>query len=214
MFLTNSITVNVLSVSPQYFERLKDKELLLHYRKSRHETILSVLFERYKHLILGVCLKYFEDHDTCQETMIQVFELAFRRMETESISNFKNWLYTITRNKCIRASRAESNIVSIEDSEYFNHNNHTYELNIDEFEEIDNHLGGFDREKFYEAFELLKKPQRDCIFGFYFEKKTYREIAETSNYNIKEVKSNIQNGKRKLKKALIRLFNMDEDQDF
>ncbi len=214
MFLTNSITVNVLSLSPQYFEKQKDTELILQYRKSRHELILSVLFERYKHLILGVCLKYFEDYDRSQDVMIQVFELAFRRLETETISNFKNWLYTITKNKCIRENRVASNVVSIEDRNLFDPEEHVYELNTDEFSEITHQLNEINREKFYEAFEMLKKAQRDCIFGFYFEKKTYREIVSTTQYTERQVKTNIQNGKRQLKKTLIRLLNIDEDQDF
>lgn len=214
MFLTNSITVNVLSVSPQYFEKQKDTELILQYRKSRHELILSVLFERYKHLILGVCLKYFEDHNKSQDIMIQVFEMAFRRMETESISNFKNWLYTITKNKCIRENRLESKIVSIEDRDSFVEEDHFYEINTDEFIGVSNRLNEINREKFYEAFESLKKAQRDCIFAFFFEKKTYKEIAASTQYTEREVKSNIQNGKHRLKKTLIRLLNTDENQDF
>lgn len=190
---------------------MKDSELILQFRKTRHDLILSVLFERYKHLILGVCLKYFKDLDNSKDVMMEVFQMAFTRMETEQVSNFKSWLYTMTRNKCIRATRVDSKIVSIEDSDAFVPEDHFYELDTDEFMSANNKLNEFDREKFYEAFESLRKKQKDCMFAFYFEKKTYREIAAMGTYSEREVKTNIQNGKRSLKKKLIRLLNMDED---
>jgi len=211
VLLTNSITINVLSVSPQYFEKMKDTELIQQFRQSRHETILSVLFERYKHLLLGVCLKYIQDHERSQDIMMEVFQMAFTRMETEQIKNFKNWIYTITKNKCIRATRVDSKIVSIEDYDTFNPEDHVYELDTDVFTEVNESLSEINREKFYEAFEMLRKQQRDCIHLFYFEKKTYREIVAMGQYSDGEVKSNIQNGKRSLKKSLIRLLNLEED---
>jgi len=214
VLLSNSATINVLSISPQYFEKMKDSELMLQFRKTRHDLILSVLFERYKHLVFGVCLKYFEENTQSEDTMMEVFRMAFSRMETEQITNFKNWVYTIAKNRCIRATRTESKIVSIEDSQAFNPNEHCYELNTDEFMEVNQHLREINREKFYEAFESLRKTQRDCIFAFYFEKKTYKQIAAMGQYSEREVKTNIQNGKLNLKKSLIRLLNMEEDQDF
>ncbi|MNL72987.1 hypothetical protein D3C87_1983880 [compost metagenome] len=38
-----------------------------------------------------------------------------------------------------------------------------------------------------------------CVELFYLHKKSYQEIADSTDYTLKEVKSNIQNGKRNLK---------------
>ncbi len=45
----------------------------------------------------------------------------------------------------------------------------------------------------------LNSEQRQCVTLFYLEKKSYSEIAETTGYSMMQVKSYIQNGKRKLK---------------
>ncbi|HXK82633.1 MAG TPA: sigma factor-like helix-turn-helix DNA-binding protein, partial [Bacteroidales bacterium] len=45
----------------------------------------------------------------------------------------------------------------------------------------------------------LKHEQKQCVTLFYIEKKSYVEITEITGYNLKKVKSYIQNGKRNLK---------------
>jgi len=45
----------------------------------------------------------------------------------------------------------------------------------------------------------LKSEQKECITLFYLEEKCYQEIAEELNFDLKKVKSHIQNGKRNLK---------------
>ena len=50
--------------------------------------------------------------------------------------------------------------------------------------------------------DLLSYEQRVCIQLFYYEDKSYREIADETGYSDKEVKSYLQNGKKKLEKLL------------
>ena len=50
--------------------------------------------------------------------------------------------------------------------------------------------------------EKLKDLQRKSIELFYYKKLCYKEIAENLNITEKKVKSDIQNGKRKLKICL------------
>lgn len=45
----------------------------------------------------------------------------------------------------------------------------------------------------------LNKEQQQCITLFYLEKRSYNEIAGTTGFNMMQVKSYIQNGKRNLK---------------
>ena len=53
--------------------------------------------------------------------------------------------------------------------------------------------------KLNDAIEQLKSKQKECIELFYLQEKSYIEIAELTGYEIKKVKSYIQNGKRNLK---------------
>ena len=50
-----------------------------------------------------------------------------------------------------------------------------------------------------EMIEQLREEQRICVKLFYLEKKSYVEIVEETKYELKKVKSYIQNGKRNIK---------------
>ena len=45
----------------------------------------------------------------------------------------------------------------------------------------------------------LNPEQQQCVTLFYLEKKSYQEISEATGFNLLQVKSYIQNGKRNLK---------------
>ena len=45
----------------------------------------------------------------------------------------------------------------------------------------------------------LKSEQKECVKLFYLEEKCYQEITDATNFELKKVKSYIQNGKRNLK---------------
>ena len=47
--------------------------------------------------------------------------------------------------------------------------------------------------------ESLKEAQQVCVELFYIQEKSYVQIAEVTGFDLKQVKSHIQNGKRKLK---------------
>ena len=48
----------------------------------------------------------------------------------------------------------------------------------------------------------LNNKQRTCLDLMYFQKMTYKEIADETGLTLKEVKSHIQNGKRNLRNLL------------
>ncbi len=52
--------------------------------------------------------------------------------------------------------------------------------------------------------EKLPERQKETVTMFFIEKRSYAEIADTTLYDIKGVKSYIQNGKRNLKTCLER----------
>ena len=56
-----------------------------------------------------------------------------------------------------------------------------------------------DLSKLERCIEKLNTEQKKCVQLFYLEKRTYIEIKEITNYELKKVKSYIQNGKRNLK---------------
>ncbi len=53
--------------------------------------------------------------------------------------------------------------------------------------------------KMQKCLKDLNIEQRQCVTLFYLEKKSYTQIAELTGFSMMQVKSHIQNGKRKLK---------------
>lgn len=50
-----------------------------------------------------------------------------------------------------------------------------------------------------EGIQQLKPPQQVCVDLFYVQQMSYQQIAALTGYEIKHVKSHIQNGKRNLR---------------
>ena len=53
------------------------------------------------------------------------------------------------------------------------------------------------------AIEKLSAEQKTCIQLFYLQDKSYKEVVDITGFTMKQVKSYIQNGKRKLRGYLI-----------
>ena len=50
--------------------------------------------------------------------------------------------------------------------------------------------------------ETLKDEQKQTVELFYLQQKSYREVEQLTNFDLKAVKSHIQNGKRNLKNCM------------
>ncbi len=53
--------------------------------------------------------------------------------------------------------------------------------------------------KMQQAIKQLNREQQECVNLFYLQKKSYSEVSEITGFTMLQVKSHLQNGKRKLK---------------
>jgi len=158
---------------------------------------LGILYERYMHLVYGVCLKYLKDRDQSQDATMQIFEKLIAELPRRKIENFKPWLYVITKNHCLMHLRSEKSRIFqqgkiLESDEFFMESSYDEHLNNEQV--LDKDL-----ESMKKCIEQLKHEQRECVKLFYLEEKCYQEIADEMSYELRKVKSFIQNGKRNLK---------------
>ncbi len=170
-----------------------DQELLIAYSKSNDSNILGELYNRYLHLTYGVCIKYLKDRDNAQDMVMEVFEKMLQKPPGADINNFKTWLYVVVKNQCLMKLRKnDPKVISI------NQDDHFMEI-AEEVHPIDKEeqISGLEH-----CMEQLKNEQKDCIRLFYLQKKCYQEITESTGFELKKVKSYIQNGKRNLKNCL------------
>ena len=181
--------------------KYSDSDLIDAYKKGHEMEWVVELITRYQLNILGVGLKYLKNREDAGDLIIEVFELLTQELlhPTREYTNFKSWLYVITKNLCLMKLRKQK--TEDKKQELFlateNMESTTFVHYLDEEDENE-----VLRKKLAECIQWLKAEQKRCIELFYYKKKTYQEIAMECDYEEKKVKSFIQNGKRNLKICL------------
>jgi RNA polymerase sigma-70 factor (ECF subfamily) len=181
---------------PEQFSHLSDQELLHLYYKDGNNFWIGVLLERYTLLLLGVSMKYLKDEEEAKDNVQQVNLKVILELRKYKVEYFKTWLFSVVRNHCLMRLRSRGKTtVEITDR--------LTGVASDDSKSIHQHL---EKEKglqeMSEALAGLQPDQNKCITAFYLHKKTYRQIADETDYTMMQVKSHIQNGKRNLKTLL------------
>ncbi|MCF6183108.1 MAG: RNA polymerase sigma factor [Bacteroidales bacterium] len=182
------------------YRQISDNELVLLYKENLDKEIVGELFKRYTQFVFLVSLKYLKNEDEANDVVMQIFEKLFEDLLNHKVEIFKSWLYMVTRNHCLMKLRKQQfdlrkKLEYKKDNENFMENDFNLHLKVNEVREL--------KEKTVQnAVNQLNKEQKECIALFYFEGKSYSEIAELTTFPEKKVKSYIQNGKRNLKNIL------------
>lgn len=169
-----------------------DLSLIAAYQKSGDLEVLGTLYNKYMHLVFGVCFNYFKDEEQSKDAVMQIFEELVVKLKVHQVQNFKSWLHVLSRNHCLMALRksAKNPTVAMEDN--FVENGDFVHLDIDDKKETQLTI----MEK---CMETLTEEQRRSVDLFYLQEKCYKEVADITGYDMLKVKSYIQNGKRNLK---------------
>lgn len=179
-----------------------DLELVSEYKSSGSTEVLADLFLRYNHLVLGVCYKYLKDTEASKDMSMQVFEKLLVKLNQFEITNFSSWLHTLVRNECLMELRKRQLAVSTSN---FSENGEKDEYSFMEYSmmahPIDSEVHDLegDLSKLEKCINELGVDQKICVELFFIKEKCYKEISDESGFELKKVKSYIQNGKRNLK---------------
>ena len=165
-----------------------DARLLHLYATTGNLEYLGDLYDRYTHLVYGVCLKYLQDEEASKDAVMQVFEKLTVSLRNVEVQNFKSWLYTVVKNHCLMQLRRQKRY------------HHTDLLALEGVADEATEEVEEDRWLLIErGIETLSSEQQQCVRLFYLEQKSYQEVASLTGYELKKVKSHLQNGKRNLK---------------
>ena len=179
------------------YSTLTDEELVERYRNSHETVYIGELYQRYTHLVFGVCMKYFKSEMMAEDASMQIFEKLISELKKHHITAFKPWLHTVVKNHCMMLFRKESaeekrkNLLKLDTGNVVENPEENHLLEAAEKEFILQHLK--------ESIDELKEEQRICIELFYLKESSYSEISLITGFNLNEVKSYIQNGKRNFK---------------
>jgi RNA polymerase sigma-70 factor (ECF subfamily) len=171
-----------------------DAQLIRIYKQSGKLEDLATLYQRYMNLVYGVCLRYF-DEEASKDAVMQIFEELIAKLQQHEVQNFKSWLHVLTRNHCLMKLRSMKNregreisldgLPVMENEPFAHHESSTaLETNLQDMER---------------CMETLPDEQKRSVDLFYLKEKSYKEVADLTGYEMKKVKSYIQNGKRNLK---------------
>jgi RNA polymerase sigma factor (sigma-70 family) len=175
---------------------MSDTDLLELYYADKNQEWIGILLERYTLLLLGVCMKYLRDENEAKDCVQQIFLKVLTELAKYRVEYFKSWLYMVAKNHCLMRLRDKGakvqkelneNLAALEDTDRQEliANEQTYDL-------------------LEEALDELNEEQKQCVILFYLKKNSYTQISSKTGFNMMQVKSYIQNGKRNLKIILER----------
>ena len=84
-----------------------EQSLLREFRESGDPKILGELYSGYMPLVYGVSLKYLKNRDEAKDAVMDIFEKILVEAREKEVSNFKSWLYVLTKNFCLMKLRSE-----------------------------------------------------------------------------------------------------------
>ncbi len=174
---------------------ISDQELLEKFYSDHNNEWLGTLVSRYTLLLLGVCMKYLKNEEDAKDAVQQIFLKAISELQKYKVEYFKSWVYMIAKNHCLMKLRDKGKISSEINERIAITENETEEMSllIEKNKTLD---------QLNDALQMLSKEQQQCITLFYLEKRSYTYIADYTGFNMMQVKSHIQNGKRNLKLLL------------
>lgn len=183
-------------------KELDDDELLSLLKETGDADYFNQLYERYIPLVYGLCLKYLQDVEKSQDAVIDIFETLSPKITTYEIKVFKNWLYSVAKNHCFHILRENKKEIVVDFDSQIMESDVVLDLFSEEVAEKEKEAALKD------CLNRLPDPQRVSVRMFFYEEKSYVDIADETGYNLKSVKSFLQNGKRNLKICIEKKLNL------
>jgi RNA polymerase sigma factor (sigma-70 family) len=182
---------------PTILSSFSDSELLANYRTTSNAACIGELFRRYRHLVLGVCVKYLKNLNDSEDAVMEIFEKLHLDLKRVEVEQFKAWLHTVARNHCLMRLRKVGLVV------HFPETLPSTPSDDDDDEAAEEQaIKEILLQKIEKNLKKLKEEHKKCLTLFYLEDKSYKQIVQQTGYSLNEVKSFIQNGKANLKKGI------------
>jgi len=174
---------------------IPELQLLSRYKETQDTEALGMLYNRYMELVFGLCMKYLKNTEDSQDAVMEVYELIANKLKTHDVDNFKSWLYVVAKNHCLEKLRKDKQVLTKEkELQHVQSVDYFHPDDVNEKESKYNQLE--------QCLSRLPKLQKKMIDLFYYQKKSYSEIVEKEQLSWNVVRSNIQNGRRNLKKCI------------
>jgi RNA polymerase sigma factor (sigma-70 family) len=178
---------------------MPEDEKLVRRFISGDERAFREIIEAYKGYVFAIILNLIKDNYMAEDIAQEVFLKIYRSLPDYHYKNFKSWVGKIAVNKAIDYKRAQARILS---------NEYTSEA-MDEVlmgesggqtpEEI--FLDTEHRKRVLEVISSLPAAYSGTLEKYYFEGKSYKEIAVEECISTKTVESRLYRGKKLFEKS-------------
>jgi RNA polymerase sigma-70 factor, ECF subfamily len=182
------------------YKRLSDEELVHRYTYRQDQIAINFLFERYGHLVLGVCLKYLKTTSAATEASQKIFIQLLEDLYRYKVTHFKSWLLQVVKNYCLMQKDGK---VAVSNNEFVTNQSADSEIDLHHkleegqlFEQLD------------KAVQQLPADEKTCTELFYINKLNYAAISAQTKYSVKEVKANLQKGIANLRNKMEALVDV------
>ena len=180
---------------PNPSEPLTDEQLLADYVRQGATQSLGQLYERYMPMVYGVSLKILKDPGLAEDAVMAIYEELTRKVREHEVESFRGWLYVLARNHCLmewrKKHRRPTDLHPPEDMSRYDAVEAAFEVELPST--------GTPLEK---CLDTLPELQRQSVQWFYYEDKSYKDIADLLVDEVGKVRSYIQNGRRNLRICL------------
>lgn len=160
---------------------------------------LKVLYDNYRESVFLFALSIVKNYHLAEEVLQDVFVNIMQYSSNSKVKNAKNWIFTITRNQCIKVMKNENggNIQSINICEetLFAH---------DDTENVGNAVEDI------ESLKQLNELERQIVILYIYGKLKQTEIAEVMDLPYLKVRSKYNYAIKKLKKYYINRGGFDD----
>lgn len=172
------------------------ENLLIEKAKAGHEDSFSKLIDIYKNYIFAIILNFIKDYDEVENVAQEVCLQIYVSLATYDQDNFKGWIGRISTNKSIdwlRKKKSKFKDEALEDD-------HLEILSSDQKDNPEILLVEKERrQELEEALNSIPEIYKIALTKFYFEDKSYEEIAMEEDVSTKTIASRLYRAKILLK---------------
>ena len=158
------------------------------------EDSFKRLIDNYKSYIFAIILNFIKDHEEAENVAQEVFLQIYLSLATYKNENFKGWISRIASNKSIdiiRSKRSKFREETLETTEELIDKLQTPEKSNPETILLQKE----ERQDLVYYLNSLPDIYKDTLKMFYFEDKTYEEIAKVEDVTVKTIASRLHRGK-------------------
>lgn len=169
------------------------------YRDTGDLAVLGELYEQHMDLVYAVCFNYLRDEDEAKDAVMNLFEQLVTDLRRHEVQQFGPWLHSVARNYCLMQLRKnqahpKATLVTGVGADLDDEPIMRLSADDDDLSDLEEDLTLMEA-----CLQTLPPEQQTCLTLFYLERKTYTEVADLTGYDLKKVKSYLQNGRRNLK---------------